>query len=84
VGACAAFAGFAVSVVGGMAAENPLDVVLTRAIVAMAACGVVGWLCGAAAESAVASRLAELSTSGSAPAPPATAPGLSGTKQVTS
>lgn len=49
VGACTAFAAFSVSIAVGLAAENPSDTVLSRALIAMA-CGfgagfVIGLVC---------------------------------------
>ena len=41
---------FAVSIIAGMAADNPIDQVLTRALVALVACVVVGSVLGTVAE----------------------------------
>ena len=44
-----ALAGFVVAVVAGLAVENPADVVLTRALLAMLACNLLGSAVGAVA-----------------------------------
>lgn len=51
VGAAACgLAGFAIGVIAGLSADNPADVILLRAIVAMVVCNVVGWLFGMVVE----------------------------------
>lgn len=44
-----ALAGFLVALVAGLAADNPADVVLTRALLAMLACNLLGSVVGAVA-----------------------------------
>jgi phage shock protein PspC (stress-responsive transcriptional regulator) len=44
-----ALAGFVVAVVAGLAVDNPADVVLTRALLAMLACNLLGSAVGAVA-----------------------------------
>jgi hypothetical protein len=44
-----ALAGFLVALVAGLAADNPADVVLTRALLAMLACNLLGSIVGAVA-----------------------------------
>lgn len=44
-----ALAGFLVALVAGLAADNPADVVLTRALLAMLACNLLGAIVGAVA-----------------------------------
>lgn len=51
-GACG-LTGFAVAILGGLAADNPTSVILTRALVAMAACYTVGVFIGFLASRAV-------------------------------
>jgi len=51
-GACG-LTGFAVAILGGLAADNPTSVILTRALIAMAACYVVGAFIGLLASRAV-------------------------------
>lgn len=48
--ACCGLAGFAVGVIAGLAVDNPADVVLARAIVAMIVCNIVGWVFGITVE----------------------------------
>lgn len=49
--------GFAVAVIAGLAAENPAQVVLGRALVSMLVCYVLGQLLGAGAENVVRRRV---------------------------
>jgi ABC-type proline/glycine betaine transport system permease subunit len=49
--------GFAVAVIAGLAAENPGQVVLGRAIVSMMGCYVLGQIVGAGAENVVRRRV---------------------------
>lgn len=58
-GACLGLSGFAVAIIAGLSADNPADVILTRAILAMAALGALGQALGALAERAVDQRVAE-------------------------
>lgn len=51
-GACG-LTGFAVAVLGGLAADNPASIILTRALVAMTACYAVGMFIGFVASRAV-------------------------------
>jgi len=51
-GACG-LTGFAVAILGGLAADNPAGVILTRALVAMVACYAVGVFIGMMAARAV-------------------------------
>lgn len=48
-----ALAAFSVAIVAGLAAGNPADTILVRAIGAMLCCQVVGWLVGLAGEHVV-------------------------------
>lgn len=50
VASCCGLGGFATAVVAGMAANNPLDEVLTRALISLFACAAVGMVIGAIAE----------------------------------
>jgi len=50
---CSALAAFAIAVVAGLAADNPADTILLRAMVSMAACFFLGALLGVAAEAAI-------------------------------
>ena len=54
---------FAVSIIAGMAADNPLDQVLSRALVALVACVVVGSVLGTAAEWAIRQHIAQTKSS---------------------
>jgi len=60
VAASMGLSGFAVCMIAGLAVDNPLEVIVTRAIIAMAVSYVVGILIGLAAEVAVNKRLGEL------------------------
>lgn len=60
VAASMGLSGFAVCMIAGLAVDNPLDVIVTRAIIAMSVCYVVGILIGLAAQAAVSNRLVEL------------------------
>ncbi|MGQ0627617.1 MAG: hypothetical protein ACT4PL_05895 [Phycisphaerales bacterium] len=64
IAACMALTAFAVAVVAGVAAENGVDVVLTRALWSMGLGGLVGIVIGAAAEAAVATTIRDLSAQG--------------------
>jgi tetrahydromethanopterin S-methyltransferase subunit C len=44
---------FAIAIVAGLAAENPAETILARAVVSMVVCHVVGWCVGLTAERAV-------------------------------
>lgn len=46
IAACIGLGGFCIAVVMGMLANNPLDVVIIRAVVSMFACYFVGWMIG--------------------------------------
>jgi len=50
IAASLGLAGFAVAVVAGLAANNATDSILTRALVALIACNLVGTMLGAAVE----------------------------------
>lgn len=60
IAACLGLSGFAVAVASGLAADNPADIVLTRALIALVACQVIGLLIGIAAERVVRERIAYL------------------------
>jgi hypothetical protein len=46
IAACIGLGGFCIAVVMGMLSNNPLDVVIIRAVIAMFACFFVGWMIG--------------------------------------
>jgi len=50
---CCALGAFAVAIIAGLAAENAADVILTRAIVCMSVCYLVGALIGAVGSRAI-------------------------------
>lgn len=50
---CCALGAFAVAIVAGLAADNPADLILTRAIVSMMVCYVVGAGIGAVGSRAI-------------------------------
>ena len=49
---------FAVAVVAGLAADNPAETILVRAVASMVACHVVGWCVGLTAERAALEAIA--------------------------
>lgn len=49
---------FSIAVVAGLAADNPAETILFRAVISMAACHVVGWCVGLTAERAVTDAVA--------------------------
>ena len=49
---------FAIAVVAGLAADNPAETILARAVASMIVCHVVGWCVGLAAERAVSEAVA--------------------------
>jgi putative Mn2+ efflux pump MntP len=57
IGACCGLGAFAVAVVAGIAAENPGEVVLFRALVSMFACQVVGLGVGMVIEQVIADSI---------------------------
>lgn len=57
IGAALGLCGFAVGVIAGMAADNPVETVLTRALVALVVCFVAGSLIGAIGERVVDERV---------------------------
>ncbi|MBX3386113.1 MAG: hypothetical protein KF768_06055 [Phycisphaeraceae bacterium] len=59
IASCCGLGGFATAVISGMAADNPLDDVLTRALVALAACAAVGMVIGIVAERTIAQAVRE-------------------------
>lgn len=59
VGACAGLTGFAVALIAGLAADNPAEDVLFRALVAMLACQIVGGLAGWVCERVVRDAIRE-------------------------
>lgn len=55
--ACLGMSAFALAVLAGLAADNPVDVILMRAIIASLVCHMLGWAIGAVAERAVNDRV---------------------------
>jgi hypothetical protein len=53
IAACAGLTGFAIAMLAGLAAENPADVILARAIAALVVCYVAGGVIGLAMDHAV-------------------------------
>jgi len=56
-GACMGLAAFFIAVLAGLAVDNPADVILARAILAMGASCIIGSILGAVAERAVNDQL---------------------------
>lgn len=57
VGACCALAAFVISIIAGLAVDNPLDQILTRAIVSLLIGYVVGAVVGAIGEKTIAEAI---------------------------
>jgi len=57
IGACCGLGAFAVAVVAGIAAENPGEVVLFRALVSMLACQIVGLGVGSVVERVISDSI---------------------------
>ena len=57
VASSAGLGAFIVAVLAGMGADNPTETVLTRAVLSLLACYVVGLIIGGIAERAVAERI---------------------------
>lgn len=56
IAACMGSGGFAVAMVAGIAADNPLDVVLSRGLVALAGCYAAGLVAGGFGERIIRER----------------------------
>lgn len=50
VAASCGLSGFVIGVIAGLAANNPTEVILGRAIIAMLVCNFVGWIVGGICE----------------------------------
>ncbi|MFN0010164.1 MAG: hypothetical protein ACKVS8_00820 [Phycisphaerales bacterium] len=59
IAAVVGLAGFSVALISGIAADNPFDVVVSRALVALAACAVAGLALGLILHAALAKNLAQ-------------------------
>lgn len=57
IGVCAGLTAFSIAMVAGIAADNPAEDVLLRAILAMFACQLIGWIVGAISERIVREAL---------------------------
>jgi tetrahydromethanopterin S-methyltransferase subunit C len=75
VGLCA----FAVALVAGLAAQNPLDAILTRALIALVACQLVGYFLGIVCENVIDDAAAKYTRR--AVAEPAASTGQSGQRE---
>ncbi len=60
IGACTGLCGFVIALIAGLAAGNPFDVILTRALLAMGVTFVIGLGVGALAEHAFGTALRTL------------------------
>ncbi len=56
-------AAFAIAVIAGMAAQNPADRVLGRALICFVICQVIGWILGSIGERAVEEAVDQLAAS---------------------
>jgi len=54
---CMALSAFAIAIIAGLAADNPSDAILSRALIALVVCYPAGWLIGAVAERAIDEHL---------------------------
>ena len=90
VASCVGLTGFSVALIAGIGADNPLDVAITRALMSMVVCMIVGAIVGAAGDVAMTRTIENLRRTGAAmiPGEPKQEPnGESGSgseKQVTS
>lgn len=74
IAAVVGLAGFSVAVIAGIAADNPFDIVVSRALIALGASAATGLLLGLILQAALAKNIAPPRTAGAAPASPRTAP----------
>jgi len=59
IAASAGLSGFAVGLIAGLASDNPAEVILARALVALIGCQIVGWVVGIVGERVIRSALAQ-------------------------
>ena len=67
IAAIGGLAAFAIALIAGLAAENPAEVILGRAVVAMFVCHAVAWIIGAVGERTILESLARSEQPGTAP-----------------
>lgn len=67
ISACFGLCAFVVAIIAGLAADNPADTILIRAIVGMFIAQVVGFLVGAAAERTIADSVRQYQSSNPVP-----------------
>jgi len=75
IGACSGLTAFAVAMVAGLAADNTAEAVLSRALVAMIICNVLGWFAGLICERTVRTALDAYTTTVAGKNAHASAPG---------
>jgi hypothetical protein len=63
IGACAGLTAFAIALVAGLAADNPAEDVLFRALIALVACQLLGGLIGMVSERIVRDAIREYQAS---------------------
>jgi putative Mn2+ efflux pump MntP len=63
IGACAGLTAFAIALVAGLAADNPAEDVLFRALIALVACQLIGGLVGMVGERTVREAIREYQSS---------------------
>lgn len=63
IGASSGLTAFAVAMVAGLAADNTAEAVLSRALIAMIVCNIVGWIAGLICERTVRAALDAYTTS---------------------
>jgi len=67
VASCVGLTGFAVALIAGVGADNPLDVTITRALLSLVVCMMVGAIVGAAADVAMSVAIQQLRRKGATP-----------------
>lgn len=81
IAACSGLTAFAVAMVAGLAADNTAEAVLSRALVALVVCNLVGWVAGLICERTVRSALDAYTTSGAGTSAHATSPNRAGAEE---
>lgn len=67
VASCVGLTGFAVAMIAGVGADNPLDITITRALLSMLVCTITGAIVGAAADVAMSGAIEQLHRTGGNP-----------------
>lgn len=75
IAACSGLTAFAVAMVAGLSADNTAEAVLSRALIAMIICNVLGWFAGLICERTVRAAIEAYTTSSVGNSAQASAPG---------